>query len=220
MAVVAAVALLGGCDSGGKPAAAPVSATPTPIQQLDTVGVGLPRIDFCKLVPNAAVHDALDSTTFAVSSYGNGDTAPVSTDDNDVVHELACSYTPGSGSSAAAPSGTPTPSPSGSPTGGSAGTSARAWMFGSPVDRSLARTVIRDARARHGCRVVTGAAPFGDPTMLQTCRGQGEVRVRYAGLFGDTWLTCEVSAPAPAEQVTARAGAWCVAVESVLRTTN
>ena len=61
---------------------------------------------------------------------------------------------------------------------------------------------------------------YGKPTVTQVCRrAGGEQRVRHAGLFGQTWLSCEVAAPsAEAAGIRDRADAWCVQVANALNT--
>jgi hypothetical protein len=195
--VVAAVAVLGlavtGC-SGEKKAPPPRSA-PTPIANLNTQAMHVPRIDFCKLVPAAAISDALGGKPDSDTAYGNGDEVRLPVVGTDVVHEIGCSWT------------------------GQDGVAARAWLFARPVDAEFARTVVADARATKGCRVVPGSA-YGNPTMTQLCQLPGDVqRVRHAGLFGDTWLTCELAATdvEPAG-LRSRADRWCVEVVNALNT--
>jgi hypothetical protein len=57
--------------------------------------------------------------------------------------------------------------------------------------------------------------------MLQSCAQPGGVdRMRRAGLFGDTWLTCELSLPTSVPDATRRArlDTWCATVVAALRT--
>ena len=181
-----------------EPTARPPAPSPTPIARLNTAGMKLPRIEFCSLVPSGAVKDALGAKPEADSSWGNGDQAAVTPTVRDVVHELGCEWR---GS-----------------TGTSTGTSARAWVFARPVDQALARTVIRAGGRERGCRVVTGPE-FGTPAATQVCQGSATgVRVRHTGLFGETWLSCEVTGPAGTAltDVRSRADAWCVQVAEAL----
>jgi hypothetical protein len=187
--------LVAGCSSTNAPAK-PTPLPPTPIGLLNTSAMHLARIDFCKLVPQAAVADAVGSKKSDGSSYGNGDTAQVTSTVNDVSHELDCTYS--------APQGD----------------TARAWLFVPPVSARQARKIVRASGQEPGCHADNGPA-FGDPTEKQICTtGPGQHRVRYAGLFGDTWLSCEVSARAPLSEVDTRAAAWCVQVTGVLNTTR
>lgn len=81
---------------------------------------------------------------------------------------------------------------------------ARAWVFAPPVTRGFARTVI-DQQPR-GCRPLAQAARFGVPSVALRCGDE----LRYAGLFGDAWLTCTLEAAGA--DLPARADEWCAAV--------
>ena len=73
LSVLAAVLALGvvtGCSEDEKAAPEP---SPTPIASLNTVEMELPRIEFCQLVPDKAVEDAVGGKPTSDSSYGNGD---------------------------------------------------------------------------------------------------------------------------------------------------
>ena len=67
---------------------------------------------------------------------------------------------------------------------------------------------------RNGCTAEAGP-DFGSPHRQQSCRlPDGTKRVRLAGLFKDTYLTCQVQAPAKEDDQTLaeRADEWCVQV--------
>ena len=99
--------------------------------------------------------------------------------------------------------------------------SARAWVFARPVTARLASRVVRDAAGQERCRTA-GNAGFGDPSYRQVCRVGDTQRARRAGLFGQTWLTCELTVPAstPAREVDQRTDAWCVEVVNALNTSR
>ncbi len=183
-----------GCSSEEKKAAPPPS--PTPLASLNTASMQVPRIEFCKLVPAGAVRDALGGKPDSDAAYGNGDEEEVGAAGKEVVHEIGCSWST------------------------DAGATARAWVFARPVDAAFARTVVADSRRAKGCRT-TRTPAYGAPTLTQTCRlPDGARRVRHAGLFGQTWLTCEVSATDP-EDITGlreRSEDWCVEVANALDT--
>jgi hypothetical protein len=184
-----AAPLLAGC-SGGDPAPAK-SAAPTPIARLDVAAVRLARVSFCDNVPGSAVRDALGGKAQDHDSWGNGDPVPGGTGAGDVGHELGCSWST------------------------EPGTAARAWVFARPVTADLAGTLVAQAGHQPGC-TATPADVLGTPALLQTCTLPGGVqRVRRAGLFGDTWLTCELAGPA-ATQPRARLDAWCATVVAAL----
>jgi hypothetical protein len=196
LTVPAAVLLLGmvtGCSSEeGKAAPEPA---PTPIASLNTVEMELPRIEFCQLVPDSAVEKALSGKPDATSSYGNGEQADVAGLGEDVVHELGCSWS------------------------GDDGTTARAWVFARPVDPAFARSVIASGARTEGCRTIPGP-PYGKPAASQACRlPDGTQRLRHAGLFGQTWLTCELATNAGEQaELRDRADAWCSEVANALNT--
>lgn len=96
------------------------------------------------------------------------------------------------------------------------GTVARAWIFARPVGKRLATRTTEQAADREGCDAEVDDA-FGRPSVHQVCRlGDDRVRDRRAGLFDDTWLTCELAGPA--EGLAPRADAWCAQVADVLDT--
>ena len=155
-----------GCSEDKKAAPDPA---PTPIASLNTVEMELPRIEFCQLVPDEAVEDAVGGKPASDSSYGNGDEVEMAGVGKDVVHEIGCSWT------------------------GEDGTTARAWVFARPVNAAFAQSVIASGRKTKGCRTVAGP-PYGKPAATQLCRRPtGSSDVRHAGLFGQTWLTCELA---------------------------
>jgi hypothetical protein len=184
--------LVTGCAQEKK--AAP-PASPTPIATLNTAAMQVPRIKFCALVPKAAVSDALGGKPDSDTSYGNGEEEDLAGVGQDVVHEIGCAWNTDEG------------------------VSARAWVFARPVAAGFARTVIASGRRTTGCRTVRGPA-YGEPSETQVCRlPDGEHRVRHSGLFGDTWLTCELSADqVVGTELRTRADRWCVEIANALNT--
>jgi hypothetical protein len=157
----------------------------------------IPRIEFCKLLPASAVTAALGGKADSAASYRNGDEVDLSDVGKEVVHEIGCSWST------------------------DAGATARAWVFARPVDAAFARTAIASSKETSGCRVAPGPA-YGDPSVTQTCRQtDGSVRVRHAGLFGQSWLSCELTDPTgPVGPVRHRADRWCVEVVNALNTSG
>ena len=170
---------------------------PTPLASLNTTSMEVPRIEFCGLVPDAAVRDALDAKPDDDSSYGNGDEVELSGVGEQVVHEIGCEWSTDDGAA------------------------ARAWVFARPVDVAFARTAFASSRRTKGCEVDRRQA-YGRPSVTQTCRlTDGTTRVRHAGLFRQTWLTCEVASADPANDVASlreRSDRWCVEVVNALNT--
>jgi len=183
--------VLAGCSSDEP--AAEATAAPTPIAKLDVAAVQLARATFCDRLPDAAVRRALGGDLDTDESWGNGDPLPGDDGSGDVGHEIGCGWT------------------------SAAGSSARAWVFARPVDASLAGSMVVQAGRLKGC-TAERTPTFGSPAVLQTCTLTGGVqRVRRAGLFGDTWLTCEVSGPS-SETPRDRADGWCASVVAALDT--
>ncbi len=190
------VLVLAGCAQENQSTPEP---SPTPIADLNTAAMQVPRIEFCRLVPAKAVREALSSEPASEAAYGNGDEESLPVVGEDVVHEIGCSWT------------------------SEAGGTARAWVFARPVDAAFARTVVAAGRRARGCRTVAGPA-FGRPSTTQVCRStDGGQRVRHAGLFGQTWLTCQLSSPGGSRTDTGadlrtRTDRWCVEVTNALNT--
>lgn len=190
--------LLVGTACGGETRSAP-EPSPTPIARLNTTSMQVPRIAFCRLVDQDAVATALGGAAASDTSYGNGDEEALAGVGRDVVHELGCTWT-----GKADPAGV---------------TVARAWVFARPVESGFARTVIASGSRTPGCRAVSGPT-YGSPTTTQVCTRvpgapAGTQRVRHAGLFGQTWLTCELQGPGDLRD---RADTWCVEVANALNT--
>ena len=182
-AAILALVVITGCSEDEKAAPDPA---PTPIASLNTVEMELPRIEFCQLVPDTAVEDAVGGKPASDSSYGNGDEVEIAGVGKDVVHEIGCSWT------------------------GDDGTTARAWVFARPVNAAFARSVIASGRKTKGCRTIAGP-PYGKPAATQLCTtADGKKRLRHAGLFGQTWLTCELATTKSEQaELRDRADAWC-----------
>ncbi len=191
-AALLTLGVMAGCSEDEKTAPKPA---PTPIASLNTVEMELPRIEFCQLVSDAAVEDALGGKPASDSSYGNGDEVAVAGVGEDVVHEIGCSWA------------------------GENGTTARAWVFARPVAPDFARSVIASGKKTDGCRTIAGP-PYGEPAATQLCRlAGGEQRLRHAGLFGQTWLTCDLAATdVDQAALRERTDAWCSEVVNALNT--
>ena len=196
MLVALALAPLLAACSGSGGAKTPKTTAPTPITKLDASHVQLARASFCDRVSSSGVRAALGGKPESDADWANGDPLPTAAGDGDqdtgdLAHEFGCEWT------------------------GPAGAVARAWVFARPVDTAYATTLVGQARRTKGC--TAGPAPvLGNPALVQTCTLAGGVhRVRRAGLFADTWLSCEVQAATEAG-LRARTDAWCAAVVNAL----
>jgi hypothetical protein len=180
--------ILGGCSSDDPKAAPP--ARVTPLSKLDVTSVRLARAEFCDRVPTSAVRRALGADPATDASWGNGDPVDGEGGTGDIGHEIGCSWT------------------------GPGGSAARAWVFARPITAVFAAALVRRAGHESGC-TAEPAKILGSPAVLQSCTpARGVHRLRRAGLFGETWLTCEVSGPAAGLQ--ARTDAWCAQVVAAL----
>ncbi|MBO9523893.1 MAG: hypothetical protein J7518_20350 [Nocardioidaceae bacterium] len=168
------------------------AATPTSLAQLKPAKLNLVRVAFCDLVPTKAVTAAVGPSS-TPQEWGNGERPPGAAA-GDVGHEVGCAWTVGP-------------------------RLARAWVFARPVSAAFGRQVVAQAQHRKAC-TATAADDFGSPGLRQVCLGSGTTRARRAGLFGDTWLTCEVAGPEKPSAVSRRADAWCVAVATTLNKTG
>jgi hypothetical protein len=181
--------------SGGDDDPAPAKPAPRSIRALDVPSMRLARVAFCDLVPAAAVRAAVGVPAGAAApepvAWGNGDPVPGAGAGNPG-HENGCAWT------------------------GPGGTTARAWVFARPVDLASARSFVRTRVGATGCPGVTGL-PFGEPSVTLTCARPGGTRlVRHAGLFTDTWLTCEVRGRLGDSRARRIADRWCAAVATAL----
>ena len=189
---VLAVALCLPTASCGGSHPAPVAPTPRPtsISQLDSAAMQVVRVAFCDLVPKASVRAALAAAPLRARSWRSGD--PVPDAGGQLGHEFGCAWF------------------------GPHGRVVRAWVFARPVTAAYAETLVRRTAAESGCQAAR-RTDFGRPAVLQTCtHGGAPTRVRRAGLFGGTWLTCEVSGAGPVAALRARADAWCLSTANSL----
>jgi hypothetical protein len=170
------------------PTPQPERFSTTPLAEVDTAGVALTRGPFCEAVDERQVEAALGVAP-EVQTWQNGDRIDVGGGATDLVHEFGCRYA--------------------APDGGA----AVAWVFAPPVAADEAQRMVATAAKGAGCQPGDGP-PFGAPTLALSCTTKdGSTRASYRGLFGDTWVVCEVDRPAGATwDVVDRAGRWCVAV--------
>ncbi len=190
--VLASVALgTSGCTGGNDPPEPePTPDRGTPLAEVDTLRLTVPRSAFCDAVPPEAVTRALGAEPTKASTYEPGDRVRLTAELKDVAHEFGCRFR------------------------GPRHAEARAWVFAPPVTRGQAKALADDAAGVRGCDEVAGAAAFGRPSAATWCPSKKAGVVTFAGLFGDAWLSCSVAADSPVEreELVDRAGRWCAAV--------
>jgi hypothetical protein len=182
LASLAALATLGAVAVGAALVGPEDTAPPAPY-----VASPLSSIDTTALtVPRTAFCERVDPRAISAALDADPETSRTWTNGDrirldrgsDVVAEFGCSWTAGA-------------------------VTARAWVFASVVTVNRARGL---AKADRGCEALPGAA-FGDPSVVQRCQDR-DLFTSYRGLFGDAWLTCELSNVDEA----ARADGWCAEV--------
>jgi hypothetical protein len=168
---------------------------------LDLSGLPVPRAAFCDVLAENDVTQALEGPVTDTAHYDNGDEIEVRPGYVDVSHEYGCTFESADGAA------------------------AKAWVFARPVTRDEARSLVRRARRGRDC-AFPETIGFGTPGLTSVCEvagGSGQagrlVRARLEGLFGDSWLGCEVAEPLEAgggsgrrADVVQRADQWCTEV--------
>lgn len=190
--VAAACVFSGGPD---EPSPAPPPSLANRAGRVDITGLTVPRTALCSVLDQKAVTAALDGPVEDTAHYDNGDEVEVSPGYSDIVHEYGCSFT------------------------GRDGTTAKVWVFARPVARHEARTLVRRARRGRDCAFPAAGRDFGTPGLTSVCEvaGQEQTRARLEGLFGDSWVGCEISqpddrAPERPKDLVRRAERWCTGV--------
>jgi hypothetical protein len=126
------------------------------------------------------------------TSYGPGDRVSLAPGVTDVAHEFGCVL-------------------------GSDAGEAKVWVFTAPVTESEARTMVEDVGGQRGCSYPEGALQYGTPGVVSVCRLPGEqVQATARGLYGDTWLACQLTVEADPEEALSRAEPWCLHVATTL----
>jgi hypothetical protein len=167
----------------------------TRLDRVDLSDLPVSRGPFCDVLDQRHVEDALGAPVAGTAHYDSGARVRMSAAVWDLSHEWGCTFRAASGAQ------------------------ARAWVFAEPVSAGVARGIVRDARAGRGCRPVAAAPAFGAPTDAARCpiaRGGRSVTLR--GLFGDAWLTCQLSTPRSESEpeTVRRAEQWCVRVATAM----
>jgi hypothetical protein len=155
----------------------------------------LRREPFCQLLDPREVQRALGGTVAHAREYVSGQRVPLAPGLRDVSHENGCVYASG------------------------AGAQAGVWEFAAPVTRREAVALTRTARLRRGCRPPASSPTFGAPSVSVACPAPRKGRrVALRGLFGDAWVSCELTVPGsvPRPEAVRRAQTWCVGVATAM----
>ena len=176
--------------------AAPEPTTPgAGYERMDLSALPIARDEFCDRVPETAVEDVLGGPASSTDHYDSGERATLAPGVRDIAQEYNCGYV------------------------ATDGTRARIWVFAEPVQTFEAKMWVRQARAAEGCQPAKGPA-FGTPTATTACTTDNPASrgVTLRGLFGDAWLSCQVTVPGrpAAAAVVARADDFCVEVVTTL----
>jgi hypothetical protein len=178
-------------DSPGSDSPTGAKASPTPLASMDLRRLPVARTSPCDRVAEDDVATALGGQVEVSERYAPGDRVAMARGLRDVSSEFGCTYRDASGAE------------------------ARLWVFARPVNRPVASRIVREAKKK-GCQVVQGGPGFGSPTVTTTCPApQPRLRsVTLRGLFGDAWLTCQLTLPtgASGDDPVRRTQRWCVGV--------
>ena len=172
------------------PSSSPDTATRAP---LDVSKLPIARTLPCEAVDDPALATALGAEPTGSTSYVSGDRVEVAPGVTDTAHEDLCGFE-------------------------AAGAQAKVWVFAAPVSTPQAHRIVRDVRATPRCSFPADATGFGTPGLTGVCTRGDTVTTTLRGLFGDAWLSCElsVSGAAGADAVRSRADRWCVHVATTL----
>lgn len=177
-------------DADEPTSSGPPSFSTTPLESFDTSLVTVPRASFCDSVDPRQVEAALGGEPVDAQSYDSGEEVTLTEGVTDVAHEFGCAWI------------------------GADRSEARAWVFAPPVDAQRAQGLVREAGRQQDCLASADPA-YGSPSVGLLCTGETGRRASYQGLFGDAWLTCELTSEDPevgGAELLRRTGAWCVGV--------
>jgi hypothetical protein len=179
------------------------SASPSPtatqedLATLDLSDLPIPRTAFCDVLDEDDVEAALGGPPTGTAHYDSGDRVELTPGVTDVSHEFGCTFD-----------------------SATTGAQARAWVFAEPVTTRAAGSIVREARAADGCSPLEDAPAYGTPSAATLCRTTSPAgrAVTLRGLFGDAWLSCQLSTPEgdPAAETVQRAEQWCVRVATTV----
>ncbi len=201
VAVTLLTCTLTGCTEDSARTAGPSSPEVEPLTDVDLRGLVAVRAPFCEALDRRRVEQVLGGAPRRSDSYAPGDPARLAAEVVDVAHEHGCTFSRGA-------------------------VTARAGLLARPVTRARAREYV-DARRRQADCSPAGVLDFGSPGLVQTCRppsttekpggsrhGTGSLVVTMSGLFGDGWLTCQVTDRSPdrVDELVEEAQRWCAEV--------
>ncbi|MGH3350343.1 MAG: hypothetical protein ACRDPS_06710 [Nocardioides sp.] len=158
------------------------------LSNADTTSMHVRRGAFCDRVATEDVTDALGGAASEKKAYGDGDQTVISGSVTDVAQEYGCIWTGPEGSA----------------------TSARAWVFAPPVTKDWATQMSKSVPK--GCKAASKPA-YGKPSVALTCTdAKKQPKMVLHGLFGDAWLSCELTGKAgePTATLQKRASRWCL----------
>jgi hypothetical protein len=192
LVTVAALALWPTHPDGGTTPGAPASPSAVGSHApVDLSGLPIGRTLSCDTLVDDALTTALAGEVTDLEGYTNGERAEIVPGVTDVAHEDSCTYA-------------------------NEDFRARVWVFAAPVRRDRADQLVDEARTEKDCGYPDRPTDFGTPELWSVCREPGAVTATLHGLFGRTWLSCEVAASAATEpqpdDVLARADRWCLHV--------
>lgn len=199
IAVTAAALVLGPTgdqpddSEAATPGASPSPRVTTTRGPLDLSNLPVAHTLRCDAVDDTALATALEGVPTSATSYVSGDRAEVAPGVTDTAHEDLCGFE-------------------------SQRAEAKVWVFAAPVSTPQARRLVHAVRATQGCTFPSDDTGFGTPGLTSVCTRGETVVATLRGLFGDAWLSCElsVSGPTAPDVVHTRADRWCVHVATTL----
>lgn len=163
---------------------------------VDLSTLSVPRTAFCDRLAGTDVRGALDAPVAGSDEYHSGERVLLAPGVRDVSHEFGCIFD------------------------ATTGAQARVWVFAEPVSEGEAARIGRGVRRAPRCRPLDarpafGRSPAGTVCPAATPYGQ---QVTLRGLFGDAWLSCQVTTAGPERraEVVQRGSRWCVRVATAL----
>lgn len=189
-----------GSSDGSSSRSSSGSSSPGQPGSVDAGALDVGRGPFCDRIDARAVGRVLDGPAQRTHHYGNGDSAEITPGYVDVAHEYNCSFERGDAT-------------------------ARAWVFAPPVTSAQATRVVSEIRTQENC-VFPAVSQFGRAAVTAVCTQRQPspvTRVSQHGLFGDAWLSCDLTLPGAelpeteVADITESAERWCADVLAAAR---